>query len=155
MITHIPSTILLERLDVSSVTSTVQPPMSPLSPLSSTITSPAVQHAEMEPLSAPSQSPGAIGRADNLYGVVQPKSFVLSNSNRPHDSAPFLTLFEDSAAICRNPFVEQGASLMTSLLIRLKDKIEASVPVVWEPQIWMENTMFELQKVGAQYHSVS
>jgi hypothetical protein len=155
IIPHIPSSVLLEKVDVSLVAPAIQPPMSPLSPTSTTILSPAVEQAEIEPSLAPLDppSPGTIGRADILYGVVLSESLVLPVSKRPHDSVPFCTLFEDATAICRNPFIRLGAGLMTALLVRLKDKADLSIALEWEPQVWLKNTMHELQRVSIP-HSI-
>lgn len=149
-IPHTPSSALLEKLDVSLIEPEIAPPMSPLSPTSSAVLSPTIEQTEIETSTAPPPPPppGAIGRADRFYGVTPPNAPGLSISQRPHDTVPFSTLFEDAMAICSGPFVKLGASLMTSLLVRLKDKSNTSVTVGWEPELWIKNTMQELQKVS-------
>ncbi|KAJ1302793.1 hypothetical protein OPQ81_003100 [Rhizoctonia solani] len=148
---HIPSSALLEKLELSQAAPIFEPPTSPLSPTDTQIISPP--HERQEHQASPLPSPlayGAIGRADKFYGIIPPDGHEFLASERPLDSVPLCSLFEDAAIICRNPFIKTGSGLMNSLLIRLKDKPEVSVAVGWEPQGWLENMIRELQ-IGSSF----
>ncbi|KAG8680934.1 hypothetical protein FRC08_015957 [Ceratobasidium sp. 394] len=147
-IPHTPSAALLEKLDVFSSAEPAEPPTSPLSPTATTVTSPLVESSELnQPPTSPSPRPhGTIGRADAFYGVPQLASDLLPISERPHDSIPFATLFEDAAAICRRPYLKLATSLMSALLVRLKEKVDTSVVVSWQPEKWVKDVMGEVQQ---------
>ncbi|KDN49150.1 hypothetical protein RSAG8_02503, partial [Rhizoctonia solani AG-8 WAC10335] len=140
-----PSSALLEKLELSQAAPILEPPTSPLSPTDTRVISPALEHQEIETSPPPPAAYGTIGRADTFYGVAPPEGHGSLVSERPLDSVPLCSLFEDAAAICKNPFIKAGSGLMSSLLIRLKDKSDVSVTVEWEPQGWMEGIMRELQ----------
>ncbi|CAE6478176.1 unnamed protein product [Rhizoctonia solani] len=143
-IPHIPSSALLEKLELSQAVPIFEPPTSPLSPAEPQVVSPGLESREIaEPLS-PRPAYGAVGRADIFYGTT-PEGNELSLSERPLDSMPLRSLFEDSATICKTSFIKSGSGLMTSLLVRLKDKADVSVTVEWEPQGWVESITRELQ----------
>ncbi|QRW09045.1 hypothetical protein RhiLY_08044 [Ceratobasidium sp. AG-Ba] len=147
-ISHTPSTALLDRLDVFTPVNAVEPPTSPLSPEGTTITSPFAETSELGqvPTSPAPRPHGAIGRADVFYGVPQSVSDILPVSERPHDSIPFATLFEDAVAICKRPYVKLTAGLMSTLLVRLKDKTDVSVAVGWQPETWMKTVLNDIQQ---------
>ncbi|KAG8740013.1 hypothetical protein FRC10_004853 [Ceratobasidium sp. 414] len=147
-IPHTPSAALLEKLDVFSPVDPAEPPTSPLSPGGATITSPLAESSELnQPPTSPAPRPhGTIGRADVFYGVPQLTSDLLPMSERPHDSIPFTTLFEDAAAICKRPYVKLATSLMSALLVRVKEKVDTAVVVGWEPEQWVTGVMGEVQQ---------
>lgn len=146
MIPQTPSTTLLEKLDVFATPETAQPPMSPLSPTGTATMSPMTeQHPPTPVLPRPH---GTIGRADVFYGIPQAKTELLPVSGRPHDSVPFATLFEDAAVICRKPYVKMATGLMSTLLLRLKEKTDALVGVEWEPEKWVKDIMGEMKQVS-------
>ncbi|KAG8729545.1 hypothetical protein FRC12_020895, partial [Ceratobasidium sp. 428] len=147
-IPHTPSATLLGKLDVFSQVDPAEPPGSPLSPATTTVTSPFAEPSELNQVPAsPAPRPhGAIGRADVFYGVPQPMSDLLPISERSHDSIPFATLFEDASMICKRPYVKLATSLMSALLVRLKEKVDTSVAVSWEPETWLKSVMSEVQQ---------
>lgn len=144
MIPHTPSTALLEKLDVFVTPEAAQPPMSPLSPTGTATMSPMTEQPPPSPLLP--RPHGTIGRADVFYGIPQSTTELLPVSERPHDSVPFATLFEDAAVICRRPYVKLAAGLMTTLLVRLKEKTGASVDVRWEPEKWVKDVMGQVKQ---------
>lgn len=146
MIPHTPSTALLEKLDVFVTPEAAQPPMSPLSPTGTATMSPMTEQPPPSPLLP--RPHGTIGRADVFYGIPQSTTELLPVSERPHDSVPFATLFEDAAVICRRPYVKLAAGLMTTLLVRLKEKTGASVDVRWEPEKWVKDVMGQVKQVS-------
>ncbi|KAG9123031.1 hypothetical protein FRC07_000333 [Ceratobasidium sp. 392] len=147
-IPHTPSASLLGKLDVFSLVDPTEVPGSPLSPEGTTITSPFAEPSELNqaPTSPASRPHGAISRADVFYGVPQLASDLLPLSERPHDSIPFATLFEDAAAICKHPYLKLATGLMNALLVRLKEKVDMTVGVSWEPEKWMQGVMSKVQQ---------
>ncbi|CAE6451535.1 unnamed protein product [Rhizoctonia solani] len=144
-VSHIPSSALLERLELSQVTPIREHPTSPLSTTETPVMSPAPEQQEIETPPLPPPAYGTIGRADRFYGISTPEGHEPFVSERSLDSIPLCSLFEDAAAICKNPFIKPGSELMSSLILRLKDKSDVSVAVEWEPRRWMECIMRELQ----------
>ncbi|CAE6407081.1 unnamed protein product [Rhizoctonia solani] len=144
-IPHIPSAALLEQLELSQPAPILELPTSPLSPTDTQVISPNLEQHEIEPSLPVPPSHGAISRADTFYGITPSDDTRLSLTGRPVDSVPFCSFFEDAVAICKHPFVELGSCLMSSLLVRLKDKTNVSVAIEWNPEGWMEGIIHELQ----------
>ncbi|CAE7181510.1 unnamed protein product [Rhizoctonia solani] len=143
-VSHIPSSALLEKLELPQAAPILEPPTSPLSPADPQVISPALEQQKFE-TPPPPPAYGAIGRADTFYGITNPEGHELLMSERALDSVPLCSLFEDASAMCKNPFAKAGSGLMSSLLIRLKDKSDVSVAVIWDPQEWVEGVMREIQ----------
>ncbi|KAF8684488.1 Dopey, N-terminal [Rhizoctonia solani] len=140
---HTPSAALLEKLELSQPAPVLELPTSPLSPTDKQMTSPTVENRDIESSNPPPY--GAVSRADTFYGITPSDYPLLLMTERPVDSVPFCSLFEDAVTMCKHPFVGLGSGLMNSLLLRLKDKTAVSVTIEWQPEEWIESIIRELQ----------